>query len=111
MELKVENVGDGSVIKVPGGSLEASNVEEFKQDILPILNESGRVVLDIKNLDFVDSSGLGAFLSCLRTLNARGGDLKIAGMTKAVRALFEVVRMHRICDSFDTVDEATKAFE
>jgi len=75
MELKVEKVGDVSVIKVPGRSLEASNVEEFKQDILPILNESGRVVLDIKNLDFVDSSGLGAFLSCLRTL------------TKAVRAL------------------------
>jgi len=110
MELSVEKIGNVAVVRMPGHSLEASNVEEFKRNMAPILDESTSVVLDIHNLDFVDSSGLGAFLSCLRLVNTAGGDLKICGMRKPVVALFELVRMHRICDVFDTVDEAVEAF-
>ncbi len=111
MLLSVEEVGNVAVVKIPGSSLDASNVKEFKRNITPILDKNTSVVLDIQNLDFVDSSGLGAFLSCLRHLNTAGGDLKIIGMRKPVQALFELVRMHRICDVFETADEAVKAFE
>ncbi len=111
MELSVETVENVAVVKVPGRTLEASNVEEFKRNMAPILDKNTSVVLDIQNLEFVDSSGLGAFLSCLRLLNVAGGELKISGMRKPVVALFELVRMHRICDVFDTVDEAVKAFQ
>ncbi len=111
MELSVEMVENVAVVKMPGRTLEASNVEEFKRNMAPILDKNTSVVLDIQNLEFVDSSGLGAFLSCLRLLNAAGGELKISGMRRPVVALFELVRMHRICDVFDTVDEAVKAFQ
>ena len=111
MELNVVEEGNVTVVKVPGRSLEPSNVEEFKRNMTLVLDKNTSIVLDIQNLDFVDSSGLGAFLSCSRHLNTAGGDLKIAGMRKPVRALFELVRMHRICDVFETVDEAVKAFE
>ena len=111
MELSVEKVEHVAVVKMPGRSLEASNVAEFKRSIAPILERNTSVVLDIQDLGFVDSSGLGALLSCLRRLNAAGGDLKIAGMRKPVVALFELVRMHRICEVFDTVEEAVKAFQ
>ncbi|MBN1592860.1 MAG: STAS domain-containing protein [Candidatus Coatesbacteria bacterium] len=111
MELSVREVGGVAVVKVPGHSLEASNVDEFKQDMIPVLDKYSSVVLDVQGLEFVDSSGLGAFLSCLRHLNSSGGDMKITGMQKPVRALFELVRMHRICDVFDNVDEAIRAFK
>jgi len=67
-------------------------------------------VLDLSRLRFVDSSGLGALLSCLRQLTGRGGDLRLSGMSKPVRALFELVRMHRIFDIYPTKEEAIKAF-
>ena len=59
-----------------------------------------KVVFDLRELRFVDSSGLGAILSCLRQLNGKGGELKLCGMTKPVRALFELVRMHKIFDIY-----------
>jgi anti-sigma B factor antagonist len=68
-------------------------------------------VIDLSRLRFVDSSGLGAFISCLRKLNAKGGDLKLCGMSKQVRAVFELVRMHRIFDIFGTREEALRAFQ
>ena len=69
------------------------------------------MVFDLSKLRFVDSSGLGAFLSCLRKLNAKGGDLKLCGMSKQVRAVFELVRMHRIFDIYGTREEAVRAFQ
>jgi anti-sigma B factor antagonist len=67
------------------------------------------VVFDLRELRFVDSSGLGAILSCLRQLNAKGGDLKLCEMTKPVRALFELVRMHKIFDIYVTKEQALRA--
>jgi anti-sigma B factor antagonist len=69
------------------------------------------VILDLGRLRFIDSSGLGAMLSCLRQLNAAGGDLKLCGMSKAVRAVFELVRMHKIFDIYGTREQAVSAFQ
>lgn len=110
MEATIERIGKVAVMGIPGPSLDASSAKEFKREVAPVLEENRMLVFDLSELQFVDSSGLGAILSCLRQLNASGGDLKLCGMTKAVRALFELVRMHRIFDIYNTRDEAVKAF-
>ncbi|MHB1462771.1 MAG: STAS domain-containing protein [Armatimonadota bacterium] len=110
MNLSVTKSGDIAIVEIPGDHLDAGNVKEFKREITQVLNDNKKVVFDFGQLRFVDSSGLGAILSSLRTLNAAGGDLKLAALSKGVRALFELVRMHRIFDIFNTVDEAVKAF-
>lgn len=111
MEIAVDTVGDMAVATVPVEELDASNVGEFKRDVAPLLDAHTKLVLDVSRLRFVDSSGLGAFISCLRKLNARGGDLKLCGMSRQVRAVFELVRMHRVFDICATREEAVRAFE
>ena len=110
MDLAVEKEGHVAVAVVPVDELDASNVMEFKRDIAPILEAQTELVLDLSRLRFVDSSGLGAMLSCLRQLTAKGGDLKLCGMAKQVRTVFELVRMHRIFDIYATQKEAVCAF-
>ncbi len=110
MELAVEKINGVAVAMVPMEELDASNVGDFKSVIAPILEAERELVLDLSRLRFVDSSGLGALLSCLRLLSAKGGDLKLCGMTKQVRAVFELVRMHRIFDTYATQQEALKSF-
>ena len=110
MHITFENVGDVAVAVVPVEELDASNAGEFKRDVAPLLESNAKVVLDMGRLRFVDSSGLGAFISCLRKLNAKGGDLKLCGMSKQVRAVFELVRMHRVFDILDNRENAIRAF-
>lgn len=110
MEIPVDNVDGISVAVMPVDELDASNAPEFKRDIAPVLQSTTKLVLDLSRLRFVDSSGLGAMLSCLRQLSAKNGDLKLFGMTKQVRAAFELVRMHRIFDIAGTREEALHAF-
>jgi anti-sigma B factor antagonist len=111
MEIAVDKLNGVAVAAVPVDELDASNAGEFKRDIAPILQANSKLVLDLSWLSFVDSSGLGAMLSCLRQLSAKSGDLKLCGMSKQVRALFELVRMHRIFDIYGTREEAVNAFQ
>lgn len=110
MKVTPEVIDGIAVLVLPGINLDAGNVKQFKLDILPALNGQSKVILDMSELKFVDSSGLGAILSCLRQQNDSGGELKLCGMLKPVRALFELVRMHRIFDLYNTREEAIVAF-
>jgi anti-sigma B factor antagonist len=110
MQIIAETVGDVAVASVPVEELDAANAGEFKRDMAPLLNAHDKLVLDLSRLRFVDSSGLGGFISCLRKLNAKGGDLKLCGLSKQVRAVFELVRMHRVFDILTTSEEAVRAF-
>jgi anti-sigma B factor antagonist len=110
MDLAVEECGDVAVVTLPLDELDASNANDLKRDAGPILEAHSKIVFDLTQLRFVDSSGLGAFLSCLRKVNAKGGDLKICGLSRHVRSVFELVRLHRIFDIHETRDAAVKAF-
>ena len=111
MAIEFSRTGDVTVAAVPMTELDASNSADFKRDIAPLLDSTMKLALDLSLLRFVDSSGLGAFISCLRRLNEKGGDLKLYGMSRQVRAVFELVRMDRIFDIVGTKDEAMFAFE
>ena len=110
MEIHVEKKPDVTVVKIAARVMDASNAPAFKEKIAPVIEENNNVILDVSSLEFLDSSGLGAILSCLRKLTGKGGDMKLCGMTKPVRALFELVRMHRIIEVYNTREEAADAF-
>jgi anti-sigma B factor antagonist len=76
----------------------------------PVVAEHTNVVLDMGELSFVDSSGLGAILSFTRQLASKGGELKLCNLQKPVRALVQLVRLHRVLDILNTRDEAVAAF-
>jgi len=111
MAIAFDRMGDVTVALVPMQEIDASNAAEFKRDVAPLLETTTKLVFDLSRLRFVDSSGLGAFISCLRKLNAKGGDVKLCGMAKPVRAVFELVRMHRIFDICGTREEAVRMFQ
>ncbi len=100
-----------AVIAFTRDSLDASNTKTFKDDMQPVLGQYSRILLDLEALQFVDSSGLGAMLSCLRTMHDKGGHLAICGMSKPVRTLFELVRMYRIFDIYASRSEALSVMD
>ena len=111
MQLDIEKIqeGKGAIVIVQSENLDAGNVKAFKDRLLPVLEDHQNVLIDMSKLSFIDSSGLGALLSCLRTMNGKKGQLKLFAMTKPVQALFELVRMHRIFSIYNTREEALAA--
>ena len=111
MKIVSDRVDDVIVAEVLVEELDAANASEFKRDIAPMLESNAKLVLDLSRLRFVDSSGLGAFISCQRTLRAKGGILKLSGLSNQVQAIFKLVRMHRVFAIYPSKEEAVRAFE
>lgn len=101
---------DVLVIELREDNLDASNVREFRDAVQSLIQDRTRVVLDMAGVKFVDSSGLGALISCLRQVNGRRGDLRLCEMSRTVRALFELMRMHRVFNIHDTRADAVGSF-
>lgn len=110
MQPEVEQVGDVTVATVHLEQLDASNAEDFRRDMAPVLQDARQLVLDLSRVQFVDSRGCGAILSCLKHVNEAGGDLKLCCVGRPVRMVFELIRLHRICEILGTREEAVKAF-
>jgi anti-sigma B factor antagonist len=110
MELEVEKTGDVAVVVIPVEELDAGNTAQLKSDVAPLLEQNPRIVFDLGKVRFIDSSGLGVFLSCLRKVNARGGDVKLCRLSPQVRTVFQLVRLHRIFDIQETREAAIAAF-
>jgi len=111
MSISVENKNDITLITIENQEIDASNTGQLKDELHQSLAPGMHVLLDLSKLQFIDSSGLGVLLSCMRYLTSNNGDLKICCVTKSVQAILELVRFHRVVDIFNTREEAEKAFE
>jgi anti-sigma B factor antagonist len=96
------------VIHVGEKRVDASKAPSFKDEMTKCI-ESGQnqIVLDLSAVEFVDSSGLGAIVSCLKRLGPRG-NLAIAGAKGAVSRLFTLTRMDKVFALHDTVEAAVE---
>lgn len=69
-----------------------------------------RLVVDLSNVGFVDSSGLGSLISGLKAARTAGGDLRLAQPSKQVRALLTLTMLERVLRSYPTVADALSGY-
>ncbi|MBN1436683.1 MAG: STAS domain-containing protein [Sedimentisphaerales bacterium] len=103
---------DVVVVKIELAELRAATTTRFKRSVIEVLERCGsvRVVLDMSGMSFIDSSGLGAFLSVLRYITTKGGDLKLACLGDEAEKVVKRVQLHKVIEVCKTVDEAVAAF-
>ncbi|WP_221793376.1 STAS domain-containing protein [Aquisediminimonas sediminicola] len=109
MEVTSELVGNVHIVTL-NGELDASNVNYFKEMVLPLLTSPIKLLIDLSGIRFIDSSGMGAMISCQRHAAAVGGRLKLCGLSPVVRAAFELLRLQAILDINNTREEALQSF-
>ena len=111
MELQVDTVDDVTVISYPADVLDITNTKKLKDSCMALIEDHRKIIINFEKLTFIDSSGFGCLLSCLRAAASDGRELKLCSMSKSVMMMFELVRMHRVIDIFNTQEEAIRSFE
>lgn len=105
-----EKSGDVTIVTFKDKSLHAANIKDFKTEIAPLLQQESRFVFDMGSLQFIDSSGLGGILSCLKALAEKKGEIKLANLTRPARVIIELVNMHKVFDIYNNLEEALESF-
>jgi anti-sigma B factor antagonist len=111
MNTQVDDKGVAVLIEVNEDRLDAHNSGELKTQMLTFFDEGkNNLVIDLKAVRFVDSSGLGSLVSGFKNASARNGNLKLCGLQPQVRSMFELTRLHRVFEIFPDADEALASF-
>ena len=94
------------VVKVLEKRLDAHNSGTFKGRISElVLAGDDRIALDLSEVEFIDSSGLGAIVASLKTMGS-SGTLVIFGLQAPTHSMFKLTRMDKVFDIFPSEDEA-----
>ncbi|BAZ13623.1 anti-sigma-factor antagonist [Calothrix sp. NIES-4071] len=94
----------------PSGSLDATKSQAFRQEIADLVENGTKIVLvDLKNVTFMDSSGLGALVLAFKTLRAANSKLVLCSINEQIRILFELTSMDKVFEIFANQEEFKKS--
>ena len=111
MKFSTKDVKGVTVIALSGNVMGGPDATVLNQQVHQLLGAGARkVVIDLADVQFVNSSGLGMLIGSLTTMRNAGGDLKIARASKKVQTLIEVTKLHSVFDMYKTVNDAIASF-
>lgn len=97
MDLQVKKQGEVIFLKPLSSNLDATVTTAFKTRVYDLINQGNNYfVLNLSEVSFIDSSGLGAMVSILKTLNINNGDIVLCGVLQPVLNLFKLTRMDQV---------------
>lgn len=101
---------DVSVLRVEG-YVDTTTANELERELQSLLEKDRyKIVIDLRDVDYISSAGWGIFISEIREIREHGGDLKLAGMVGDVYEVFELLEFQNILESFRNVDDAVNSF-
>lgn len=106
MQLQNRNEGKVLVLKLLDERLDVNIADEFKDEILEFISAgSEAIVLTLSQVNFIDSSGLGAIVSGLKAIGGRGS-MVISDASEPIQTVFKLTRMDKAFRIFDSENEA-----
>ena len=109
MEIKYSAVGSDTYLVELSGALNARSAEDAKQKFRDLSEEgASRVIVDLSGVPFIDSSGLAALVSGLKTFGGDAQNLRLAAPQSQAQLLFELTMFDRVFQIYDSVADAQK---
>jgi anti-sigma B factor antagonist len=107
LDIKVDQAGDYTICR-PAGELDAFTVGQFRESLTE-LGGTGRLLIDLSGVPFLDSAGLGALIGGVRRSREAGGDVAVYGARPAVARLLHTTGFDRVASVADNEQDAAKA--
>jgi len=109
LRLEVRPIGEVAVVQCHGRLIGGNEVFTLHSQVGDAIEKYGDVVLQLENVEFVDSSGLGAMMRLVQAARAKGGDLKLSGLTPKIRKVLELTHLLGQFETYDCMEEAITA--
>jgi len=109
LRLEIRPIGEVAVVQCHGRLIGGNEVFTLHSQVRDAIEKYGDVVLQLENVEFVDSSGLGAMMRLVQAARAKGGDLKLSGLTPKIRKVLELTHLLSQFETYDCMEEAITA--
>ncbi|MBC7464252.1 MAG: STAS domain-containing protein [Actinobacteria bacterium] len=107
MEITKRVTADGVAVLLPVGKLNMVHAHRLREVVDSVLADGqNRIVVDLSSVDFLDSSGLGALIGCLKAARQANGDLRIAAATEQVKLVLQLTNLDRVLTPYASAESA-----
>jgi anti-sigma B factor antagonist len=111
VKLTSRQVGDVTVIDAAGRITLGEGASTFRDAIRSFAGKGEKkLLLNLADVSYIDSSGIGEMVSGFTTITNGGGQLKLVGLSKRVKDLLQITKLYTVFEAFDDEAEAVRSF-
>ncbi len=111
MQIEQRAVGDVIVLDLKGKVTLGEGDELLKDKVNSLVNQGHRkIVLNLAEVPYIDSAGLGEIVRTYTTVSRQGGSLKLLNLTKRITDLLSITKLLTVFETFETENEAVQSF-
>ncbi len=107
-----QSIGEQTTVLTLSGDLDSFSVNYLKEHLTKLFNgEVYEIIIDLTNVEFVDSAGLGQLVSALKMCVHNNGNLILVGVNESITDLLRITKLDTVFSILDTVEEAVASFK
>ncbi len=111
MQIEERTVGDVLILDVKGRITLGEGDEILKDKVNSLLNQGlKKIVLNLAEVPYIDSAGLGEIVRTYTTVSRQGGSLKLLSLTKRITDLLAITKLLTVFETYESENEAVQSF-
>ncbi|MBV9082977.1 MAG: STAS domain-containing protein [Acidobacteriaceae bacterium] len=111
VKLTSRQVGDVTVLDAAGRITLGEGASVFRDNIRDLAGKGNKkILLNLSDVSYIDSSGIGELVSGFTTVTNGGGQLKLVGLSKRVKDLLQITKLYTVFDVYDDEAAAIRSF-
>jgi anti-sigma B factor antagonist len=110
LKLSVRNMNGIAIVDATGRIVFGDESASLRDTVKRVISENKRIVLNLGEVTYIDSGGLGTLVALYTTARGAGGTIKLASLTKRVGDLLQVTKLLTVFDVFDNEKQALDSF-
>ena len=111
MQIEERMVGDVVLLDLKGKITLGEGDELLKDKVNSLVNQGHKkIVLNLADVPYIDSAGLGEVVRTYTTVSRQGGSLKLLNLTKRITDLLSITKLLTVFETFDSENEAVRSF-
>ena len=111
MQIDERAVGDVTILDLRGKITLGEGDELLKDKVNSLVNQGRKkIVLNLENVPYIDSAGLGEIVRTYTTVSRQGGSLKLLDLTKRITDLLSITKLLTVFETYDNEADAVRSF-
>jgi anti-sigma B factor antagonist len=105
------SIGDVTIVEVTGRITLGESVAHVRQQIHALADQGRKkILLNLANVTYIDSTGIGELVSAYTTLKSQGGAVKLLKLTKRVHDVLQITKLSTVFEVYDDEARAVRSF-
>ncbi len=110
LQTSTRTFGNALILDCSGRIVFGDETASLRDQVKELLKTSKRIVLNLANVNYIDSSGVGTLVAVYASARNAGGEIKLAALSGRVKDVLAITKLGSVFQTFPTVEEAASSF-